>query len=51
MPVNLSISALAAVLFDDITAESVAAQLRDCDLVSPPLLDFEPVNVCISKIR
>jgi predicted nucleic acid-binding protein len=44
-------SALVALLFAEPTASAVAAQIRGCDLVAPALLDFELVNVCISKIK
>jgi predicted nucleic acid-binding protein len=44
-------SALAAVIFDEVTAEAVIARLGDCTLVAPTLIDFELVNICISKMR
>ncbi|MEJ0017375.1 MAG: type II toxin-antitoxin system VapC family toxin [Acetobacteraceae bacterium] len=44
-------SALAAVIFAEASDDVVAAQVRDCELVAPALLDFELVNVCISKMR
>lgn len=44
-------SALAAVLFAEASDHLVAARLLDCDLVAPVLLDFELVNVCVSKMR
>lgn len=44
-------SALAAVIFGETSAETVAAEARGCDLVAPYLLEFELVNVCVSKIR
>ncbi len=44
-------SALAAAIFGEASAEYVAAQVRGCDLVAPHLLEFELVNVCISKMR
>jgi predicted nucleic acid-binding protein len=44
-------SALAAVLFDEPDAESVATRLRGGDLVAPTLLGFEIANVCLKKIR
>jgi hypothetical protein len=33
-------SALAAVIFDETTAESIAAQVRGCDLISPAQRPF-----------
>lgn len=44
-------SALAAAIFAEASAEQIAAEVRDCDLVAPTLLDFELVNVCITKMR
>jgi predicted nucleic acid-binding protein len=44
-------SAMAAVLFGEASAENIAARVRGCELVAPYLLEFELVNVCISKIR
>jgi predicted nucleic acid-binding protein len=44
-------SALAAAIFAEASAEQIAAEVRDCDLVAPALLDFELVNICITKIR
>jgi predicted nucleic acid-binding protein len=44
-------SALVALLFAEPSAPMVADQMRGCDLVAPPLLDFEIVNACTSKIR
>ncbi len=44
-------SALAAVCCAEAADYGEAAQVRDCELVAPALLDFELVNVCISKLR
>jgi predicted nucleic acid-binding protein len=44
-------SALAAVLFAEAAAEEVAAQVDGYELVAPALIDFELVNICITKIR
>ena len=44
-------SALAAALFDEESAESVAAQVVGCQLVAPQLLEFDLVNICVKKIR
>jgi predicted nucleic acid-binding protein len=44
-------SVLAVAMFAEASAESVAAQVRGCDLVAPALLDFELVNICITKMR
>ena len=40
-----------AVVFAEAAAEEIAARVRGCQLVAPTLLDFELVNVCISKMR
>ena len=44
-------SALVAAIFAEAAAEDVAARVRGCELVAPAMLDFELVNVCISKMR
>jgi predicted nucleic acid-binding protein len=44
-------SALAALLFGEPEAESVAEQLGDARLVAPALLGFELANVCLIKSR
>ena len=44
-------SALAALLFGEPEAESVADRLEDADLVAPALLDFEIAGVCLKKLR
>lgn len=44
-------SALAALLFGEPEAESVAEQLGDAQLVAPALLGFELANVCLIKSR
>jgi predicted nucleic acid-binding protein len=44
-------SALAAVIFAEASAEAVVARVQDCDLVAPSLLDFELVNICVTKLR
>lgn len=44
-------SALAALLFGEPEAESVAERLRNARLVAPPLLGFELANVCLIKMR
>jgi predicted nucleic acid-binding protein len=44
-------SALAAAIFGEASAEDVAARVIGCELVAPRLLDFELVNVCLSKMR
>ena len=38
-------------MFAEASAEVVAAQVQGCDLVAPTLLDFELVNICITKMR
>ena len=43
--------ALAAAIFAEDSAEEVAVQVAGCELVAPTLLDFELVNICITKMR
>ena len=52
MPVKVvDASALAALLFGEPEAESVAERLGDARLVAPSLLGFELANVCLIKSR
>ena len=52
MPVKVvDASALAALLFGEPEAESVADRLGDARLVAPALLGFELANVCLIKSR
>ncbi len=44
-------SAVAAILFGEPEAEAVAERLAGARLASPPLLDYELANVCLTKIR
>jgi predicted nucleic acid-binding protein len=44
-------SALAALLFDEPEAESVADRLEGGNLVAPALLSFEIASVCLKKLR
>lgn len=44
-------SALAAILFGEPEADSVAERLTGGRLVAPSLLDYEIANVCLVKIR
>ena len=44
-------SALAALLFDEPEAASVARKLQGGTLLAPTLLGFELANVCLMKIR
>lgn len=44
-------SAVVAVLFDEVTRESVVARLRGSFLYAPVLLEFEVANACLKKIR
>lgn len=44
-------SAIAALLFGEPEAGSVAGQLRDGRLFAPPLLWIEVANVCLKKMR
>ena len=43
-------SALAAAIFAEEAAEEIAARVRGRELVAPNLLDFELVDICITKI-
>jgi predicted nucleic acid-binding protein len=52
MPVKVvDASALAALLFGEPEAETVAEQLGDARLMAPALLGFELANVCLIKSR
>jgi predicted nucleic acid-binding protein len=52
MPVKVvDASAVAAVVFGEPEAETVAVIGRDFTLASPTLLPFEIANVCMKKIR
>jgi predicted nucleic acid-binding protein len=44
-------SALAALLFGEPEAETVAARLGEARLVAPGLMTFELANVCLTKMR
>jgi predicted nucleic acid-binding protein len=44
-------SALAALLFAEPEAETIAERLEGARLAAPSLLDFELANVCLTKIR
>lgn len=44
-------SALAALLFAEPEAETIAQRLEGARLMAPSLLDFELANVCLTKIR
>jgi predicted nucleic acid-binding protein len=44
-------SALAALLFGEPEADSVANRLEGARLVAPSLVDFELANVCLTKMR
>ncbi len=44
-------SAVAAVLFGEPEAQTVADRLRGCTLASPVLLPFEVASVCLKKLR
>jgi predicted nucleic acid-binding protein len=44
-------SALAAVLFDEPEAATVADRLEGATLVAPALLSFEIAGVCLKKLR
>lgn len=52
MPVKVvDASALAALLFGEPEADSVAERLGDARLVAPALLSYELANVCLIKSR
>jgi len=44
-------SAIAALLFAEPEAETIAQRLEGARLTAPSLLDFELANVCLIKIR
>ena len=44
-------SAVVALLFDELTRDSVVARLRGSSLHAPALLVFEVANACLKKIR
>jgi predicted nucleic acid-binding protein len=44
-------SALAAIIFDEPGSDDVAARLEGARLVAPVLLEFEIVNVCLTKLH
>jgi predicted nucleic acid-binding protein len=44
-------SAIVAMLFDELTRETVVPRLRGCSLHAPSLLEFEVANACLKKIR
>lgn len=44
-------SALAALLFDETTADAISARLEDHRLLAPVLLYTEFANVCVKKSR
>ena len=44
-------SAIAAILFQEPEAKSVAAQIEGSTLFAPELLLFEIANICVKKIR
>jgi predicted nucleic acid-binding protein len=44
-------SAIVALIFDEITRETVLSRLVDSSLHAPDLLGFEVANACLKKIR
>jgi predicted nucleic acid-binding protein len=44
-------SAVVALLFDELTRESVVSRLRGGSLHAPDLLGFEVANACVKKMR
>lgn len=52
MPVKIvDASAIAALLFGEPEAETVALQLENCTLAAPTILPFEMASVCLKKLR
>ncbi|MGH8508055.1 MAG: type II toxin-antitoxin system VapC family toxin [Gammaproteobacteria bacterium] len=44
-------SAIAALLFGEPDASTIATQLRNAKLAAPPLLQFEVTSVCLKKLH
>ncbi len=44
-------SAIVALLFNELTRETVVARLRGASLHAPSLLEFEVASACLKKIR
>ncbi len=44
-------SAIAALLFGEPDAPTIATQLRNAKLAAPPLLQFEVASVCLKKLH
>ncbi len=44
-------SAIVALLFNELTRDSVVARLRGASLFAPSLIAFEVANACLKKIR
>ncbi len=44
-------SAIVALLFNELTRETVVARLRGASLHAPRLLEFEVASACLKKIR
>jgi hypothetical protein len=42
---------VAALLFSEPSAETVADQVRECSLAAPPILPFEIASVCLKKLH
>lgn len=52
MPVKIvDASAIAALLFGEPEAETVALKLENCTLAAPTILPFEMASVCLKKLR
>jgi predicted nucleic acid-binding protein len=44
-------SAVVALLFNELTRESIVPRLRGASLHAPNLLEFEVANACLKKVR
>jgi predicted nucleic acid-binding protein len=44
-------SAIAAILFDEPGCDEISARLTGSSLLAPALIEFEIVNVCLTKMR
>jgi predicted nucleic acid-binding protein len=47
----LDASVVVALLFNELTRESVVSRLRGASLYAPNLLSFEAANACLKKMR
>ncbi len=51
MPTTVDASALAAILFVEPDADTVADRIRGHDLIAPHLLDFELASIAVKHVR